>query len=247
MTTIFISYAREDTQRAEQLAWEFRMRGADVWWDQNLHSGERYIETILRQIQHADHVLILLSEHSAASTWVSFEVGAARARELAAGRDILKVAHIDGSEVPGFIGERQSTPMQSGNDAELMELLPAFGLMPEIDYKPPSGQADASLTVFRAGGQWMELIASHRGLDCVLVDSGEERARIQWSIGKDDLAEPGIAIGEPRPDRGWSTFSIKHMQDWRWSPALFTQRDGPPPHESFETALRELIEQVEGF
>lgn len=241
MTTIFISYAREDTARAQELSQEFQMRGADVWWDRNLLSGERYIEAILRQVQHADHVLCLLSKHSAASTWVAFEVGAARAREVGAERDVLKVAQLDECVIPGFVGERQSTSLSGGDYANLMRLLPALGLHEEIDYKRPAGAADRALTVFRAGGQWMELIKSRRGLDCVLVDAGEERARIQWSIPTDRVAGSEVSVDGPREGRSWSTFNVGACREWRWSPALFTRRDGPPPEQVFQEELGELL------
>ena len=70
MSTIFISYAREDRDKARILAQAIEMRGADPWWDRELTSGERYIETILRQVGQADHFVLLLSAHSKDSTWV---------------------------------------------------------------------------------------------------------------------------------------------------------------------------------
>jgi hypothetical protein len=246
MPSIFISYAREEAGLAERLAGEFQDRGADVWWDRRLLSGERYIEAILRQVQHADYVLLLLSEHSEKSTWVAFEIGAARARELDAGQDFLCVAHVDECRVPGFIGERQATPFPHGTQKEwtgsLQALLPSLGLPWPADYKAPAGEPHESLKVFQARGQWMELIKSESGLACVLGDSGEQRARIQWFLTPEELEGCNTQVREPDPERGWSTFDLAGKHDWRWSPALFSQRGALPPKEAFEEALRELIE-----
>ncbi len=238
MSTVFISYAREDKGDAEGLAQEFQMRGADPWWDRALVSGERYIETILRQVGQADHFVLLLSKYSKESTWVAFEVGAARAREFEQGRDFIKIAHIDDCEIPGFLGERNATKMDGDG---LGILCRALDLPEDVDYKPPAGSPDKSLTIFRAGGQWMELVVSERGLECILVDVGEQRARIQWQMPKeqaaDYLEQGNFDIVAPRDGRGWSRFSIGHCRDWRWSPALFTSSNGPAPEESFRGKL----------
>ena len=238
MTSIFISYAREDHATARVLALQFAMRGASVWWDRSLLSGERYIDVILRQIAQADQVLLLLSRHSAKSRWVAFEVGAASAREQVSGADILRVAKLGRCAVPDFVGKRHCTPISSTN---VGPILPSLRLPNEIDYKPPPPTHDASLTVFRAGGQWMELIAHERGLDCVLVDAGDQRARLLWSIPRSGLGRARVDVRPPRPERGWSTFEITGVGEWRWTPALFTSSRSNDPRATLKHEIENLI------
>ena len=246
MSTIFISYAREDRDKAQILAQEIEMRGADPWWDRELISGERYIETILRQVGQADHFVVLLSAHSQDSTWVAFEVGAVRAREMQLDRDLLKIAKLDDCNIPGFLGERNATQWD-----EMGALLKSLELPLNVDYKPPAGRPDKSLVVFRAGGQWMELVVSQRGLACILVDVGEQRARIQWQMKQEEvidcLEHDRISIEPPQPDRSWLRFDIGNFREWRWSPVLFTHGDGPPPDQTFKQALRDHLELIRGF
>jgi hypothetical protein len=249
MGTIFISYAREDKAKASQLAQECEFRGADPWWDRELSSGERYIESILRQVAQADHFVLLLSAFSANSNWVAFEVGAARAREFSMGRDFLKIAKLDDCDIPGFLGERNATQWQDNNDG-LIALLRSLDLPEDIDYKPPAGDPDKSLTVFRAGGQWMELIISRRGMECVLVDVGEQRSRLQWQMSREDvircLEHEVIHTDPPRPDRSWSLFNLG-FGGWRWSPALFTHGVDTTAEENLKRELLEHLASIYDF
>jgi len=246
MSTIFISYAREDNKNAERLAQECEMRGADPWWDRELTSGERYIETILRQVGQADHFVLLLSVNSKDSTWVAFEVGAVRAREFELGRDLLKIVTIGGCDVPGFLSERNATPWN-----EWQALFESLGLPADIDYKPPSGDPDKSLVIFRAGGQWMELIVSQRGLECILVDVGEQRARLQWRMPRKEvmacIERERFSVDPPRPDRSWALFNVGRYTEWRWSPTLFSHGVSQAPEQIFLYELREHLESIRNF
>jgi hypothetical protein len=80
MSDIFISYAREDRGRAEQLARVFERRGWTVWWDRELFVGPAYSEQITRALAEAKAVIVLWSRSSVASNWVKDEAqdGAAR-------------------------------------------------------------------------------------------------------------------------------------------------------------------------
>jgi hypothetical protein len=250
MGTIFISYAREDKDRASLLAEQCESRGADPWWDRELSSGERYIESILRQVAQADHFVLLLSESSVKSSWVAFEVGAARAREFTLGRDFLKIAKLDDCEIPGFLGERNATLWIDNHDG-MVTLLRSLNLPEDIDYKPPAGAPDRSLVVFRAGGQWMELIISDRGMECVLVDVGEQRSRLQWQISRDNvvrcLEHECIKVEPVRADRSWSLFSLGSSGRWRWSPTLFTRGDDSTPENNFKHELQEHLASIHDF
>ncbi len=80
MSDIFVSYAREDRGRAEQLARVFERQGWTVWWDRELFVGPAYSEQITRALAEAKAVIVLWSRSSVASNWVKDEAqdGAAR-------------------------------------------------------------------------------------------------------------------------------------------------------------------------
>jgi len=71
---VFISYAREDKRKIKRLAEAFTSaRGWSVWWDQRLHSGERFAREIQDALSHSRCVLVVWSPRSVDSDWVSAE------------------------------------------------------------------------------------------------------------------------------------------------------------------------------
>jgi hypothetical protein len=133
----------------------------------------------------------------------------------------------------------------------LQALLRSLELPEDVDYKRPAGEPDKSLVVFRAGGQWMELIASHRGLECILVDVGEQRARLQWRMSREEaiecLEQNRVDVEPPRQELSWSRFDVGHFRGWRWSPTLFSHGNGPSPEQTFQRELKEHLESIRDF
>ncbi len=76
---VFLSYAREDRDKAETLATVLINAGVSVWWDRELLSGDRFDELIRAKLDAAGAVIVLWSENSISSDWVKFE--ASRAHE----------------------------------------------------------------------------------------------------------------------------------------------------------------------
>jgi len=70
---IFISYKREDAERARALAQALERRGWTVWWDPRLRSGEHFDDAIEEQLKTAGRVLVLWSERSVQSQFVKDE------------------------------------------------------------------------------------------------------------------------------------------------------------------------------
>lgn len=73
MPDIFISYSREDRERARQFASCFTAEGFNVWWDAALHSGQTFDEVIERELKAAKAVVVLWSPRSVRSRWVRAE------------------------------------------------------------------------------------------------------------------------------------------------------------------------------
>jgi hypothetical protein len=74
---IFISYAHEDRDLAEQvsaaLPRELPNCRVEVWSDREIRAGQPWLEEIQRQLEHADVVVLLVSAHYASSEFVASE------------------------------------------------------------------------------------------------------------------------------------------------------------------------------
>ena len=67
---IFVSYAREDRDRARLLAGALERRGWSVFWDTDILPGDSFREVIGEKLAAAGCVLVLWSSHSVDSRWV---------------------------------------------------------------------------------------------------------------------------------------------------------------------------------
>src|SRR5262245_45030439 len=80
MSDIFISYASEDRERAQQLAVALDGRGWSIWSDRNIPFGKSFDQAIDEQIHSARCVLVLWSKISVKSQWVKNEARAGMRR-----------------------------------------------------------------------------------------------------------------------------------------------------------------------
>lgn len=78
MSDLFISYAREEISRAQQLAHALEEAGYSVWWDQKIAVGESWANQIERELDNARCVIVLWSAISVANNWVVDEAAYAR-------------------------------------------------------------------------------------------------------------------------------------------------------------------------
>ena len=78
MSDIFISYARPDEARAEQVAAALQGRGYAVWRDDELPAHRGYAEVIEERLKSAKAVVVLWSAEAAKSQWVRAEADEAR-------------------------------------------------------------------------------------------------------------------------------------------------------------------------
>ncbi len=108
---VFISYAREDRAIAEGLANRIEAVGLEVWWDRDLHGGERFVDVIEQRLDSAGSVVVVWSAHSAPSMWVRAE--AARAES----RNVMVPVRIDATEPPLPFGQLHTIEL-SGWDGQ---------------------------------------------------------------------------------------------------------------------------------
>lgn len=94
MADLFISYARADRPRAEQLAHALEHAGWSVWWDREIPPGRSFDEVIEEALSLARCVIVLWSEASVRSEWVKTEAAEA------AQRRILVPILADGARIP---------------------------------------------------------------------------------------------------------------------------------------------------
>src|SRR6516164_7157590 len=81
MADLFLSYAHQDTKRAQTLAKLLEDAGLTVWWDRRMVAGDKIHDVIDEEIEKAKAVIVLWSPFSVKSDWVRGE--AQTAHELA--------------------------------------------------------------------------------------------------------------------------------------------------------------------
>ena len=105
MTDIFISYAREDRERARTVASALQARGWSVWWDRDIKAGQAFDQAIEHELETAKNVVVLWSKNSIASEWVKGEAAAA------VQRGVLVPALIDNVKLPLEFSRRQTADL----------------------------------------------------------------------------------------------------------------------------------------
>lgn len=80
MADIFLSYATEDREKAVQVASQFESIGFSVWWDRKIPAGMTWRQVIETSLNQMGCMVVLWSEHSITSSWVSEEAEEGRNR-----------------------------------------------------------------------------------------------------------------------------------------------------------------------
>lgn len=124
MSDVFISYSREDRDKAEELARLFERYGWTVWWDRNIPAGKRYAQIIGEELATARSILVLWSQSSVASDWVKDEA------QEGVNRGILVPALIEEVHIPYGFRQHQAANLSdwdgSASHPEMKMLLDAM-------------------------------------------------------------------------------------------------------------------------
>jgi hypothetical protein len=109
MADVFLSYAREDAARAEQVAKGLQAAGLQVFWDTEIPPGTTWADYIEGKLNQCKALIVLWSEHSTKSQWVR--------EEARMGRDkgVLIPVMIDNSQPPFGFGEVQAANLANWN------------------------------------------------------------------------------------------------------------------------------------
>src|SRR3982750_2037740 len=125
MARVFLSYDRDDADKARPIATALEKAGHSVWWDLQVRGGAQFSKVIEDALKAADVVVVLWSVNSVESSWVR--------DEASAGRDSGRLIplSLDGTSAP--LGFRQfqtldfSKWMGRGKSVEFKTLLAAIG------------------------------------------------------------------------------------------------------------------------
>ena len=82
MNDIFLSYAREDEERAKKLAKALGAQGWTVFWDRTIQAGQTWRGTIDRSLQATRCVVVAWSKYSIESNWVCEEAEEGKERKI---------------------------------------------------------------------------------------------------------------------------------------------------------------------
>jgi uncharacterized membrane protein YhaH (DUF805 family) len=102
MADVFVSYAREDKARAEQVAGAVGALGFDVFWDSEVPPGQSWADYIESKLSQCKVMIVLWSATSTRSQWVREEARMAR------DRGVLIPVMLDDSPPPFGFGEVQA-------------------------------------------------------------------------------------------------------------------------------------------
>ncbi|MDP9422518.1 MAG: TIR domain-containing protein [Pseudomonadota bacterium] len=154
MARVFLSYAREDTAAAKQLAAGIDRAGHQVWWDHQIQGGSRFAAEIDRELKNADVVAVLWTKTSVESPWVQ--------DEAAEGRDAGRLLPImlDAEKPPLGFRQFQSIDISGWDAATDPPALPA--ILDAIAQKCSQAQPKAAV------GKQDSKAKSHRASVCVL-------------------------------------------------------------------------------
>lgn len=80
MACVFLSYDRDNADKARVIAAAFEKAGHSVWWDRQIGGGSQFAKEIEQALNSADVVVVLWTSVSIESPWVRDEAGAGRDR-----------------------------------------------------------------------------------------------------------------------------------------------------------------------
>jgi hypothetical protein len=134
MHDIFISYAKKDKIRAQQIAHILDKEGFGVWWDIEIPAGKSFDFVIERAINETKCVIVLWSSNSIKSEWVHVEAAEGKKR------NILIPVRIEDVEVPLAFRRRHYVDLthwnMKANDPLFQRLLEDIRSMIANDRKP---------------------------------------------------------------------------------------------------------------
>lgn len=124
---IFISYSREDSEFADQLASNLVIHKHNVWMDRwELNVGDSLIDKIQDAITTSSAIIVLLSKKSVQSEWCRKELNSGLIRELTEKQVVVLPCVIEDCEIPLFIREKMYADFRKDPDAAFTQIQDAL-------------------------------------------------------------------------------------------------------------------------
>lgn len=156
MTSVFLSYDRDDAAKARSIAQALEKAGHSVWWDFHIKGGAEYGKEIEQALADADAVVVLWSRQSVDSAWVR--------DEAAAGRDRGRLVPVRLDETNPPIGFRQyhnidlSAWKGRGKPPRLQDILTSIAGFTGKQPEGPAGTVPASAPSLREMSRTVRLV-----------------------------------------------------------------------------------------
>jgi hypothetical protein len=132
MAHIFISYATPDRAFVLRLASNIEMLGHSVWLDlREISVGDSPVGKIGAGIDRADYLIVVLSQHTARSSWVEQEVQIKYCEELAQRRTLILPVLIEDCPIPPLLRPRRFADFRMGYEIGLAQLAVTLHTRPE--------------------------------------------------------------------------------------------------------------------
>lgn len=172
MDDLFISYKREERDKARQLADALESRGWSVWWDPKLRAGEHFDDVIEQTIRNVKCVIVLWSKLAIASRYIKDEANyALKLQKLVPvtldeaeppfrfqGLHTIALRAWDGSVLsPAFQELEKTIEAKAGRPVAGTKTI--FDLLKRL--KPPEPPEPASLSAAEIGVNPRELMELH--------------------------------------------------------------------------------------
>jgi hypothetical protein len=122
--SVFLSYSSKDKDFANRLVEGLRSEGLKVWTaDEQIKVGDSLKSSVSQAISKSQWVIVILSENSSRSGWVSKELSLALEAEKARGRTLVLPVVYQGAVVPPEINEKVFADFRSSYETGFKSLL----------------------------------------------------------------------------------------------------------------------------
>lgn len=138
--SVFLSYSRNDREAVRRVADRLQDAGIRIWWDELVRPGAAWDDTLVREIQSSDYVLLFVSSSSAPSMYAD------QAMEVALdefnNRSITPLpVLLDDAPIPPALSNLQFIDLRDDAELALQRLVGRLQENLEIDFSSLSGLA----------------------------------------------------------------------------------------------------------
>jgi len=121
---IFISHSSQDKRFVEQLAWNLRLFGFEVWYDEwELAVGDSIVDKVFEGLEASDTLIIVLSTVSVTSRWVREELSTAVMRRISENDIRILPVLIETCEIPTPLRHIRYADFRKNLEEALAQLL----------------------------------------------------------------------------------------------------------------------------